>query len=139
MGFLSGRTNRATYWLCLAILAGLTTALALWTGKAARVSEVILLFIAVPRLHDIDRSGWIAAGVIGLEYVSALALFVYLDDVDLAMMGMGVVTLIMATLMIWLGVIPGDQYGNRYGDAPPPGLSLWKRTRTKVATKHLFE
>lgn len=127
MGFLGGRMNRATYWACIGFMVAVFGALYVFGGMQPRVSEVVLLLLVVPRLHDINRSGWIAVGVFALEITIAVALSVWLDDEELVLEGLGFVALAIAALLIWLGIVPGDRYENRYGDAPKPGVSFGRR------------
>lgn len=127
MGFLGGRMNRATYWSCIGFMVTVVGALYVFGGIQPRISEVVLVLLVVPRLHDIDRSGWIAAGIFALEITIVLALSAWLDDEELVLEGLGFVALAIAVLLIWLGIIPGDQYGNRYGEAPRPGVSFGRR------------
>jgi len=127
MGFLRGRMNRATYWACIGCIAAMVGAFYFFGGVQPRVTEVVLILLVVPRLHDIDRSGWIAIGVFALEITIALVLSVWLDDEELVLEGLVFVALAIAVLLIWLGTIPGDQYGNRYGEAPRPGVGFGRR------------
>jgi len=127
MSFLRGRMNRANYWLSIILVITLTVAFTALSGKDPHVSEVVLLMLVIPRLHDIDRTGWIAVGVVAFEIAATIGLFAWLDDEELVFQGMGFVTLAIAVLMIWLGSIPGDRYGNRYGDAPKPGIFFRKK------------
>src|SRR5215204_881364 len=57
LGFLKGRMNRATYWLGLAVGLAVFALLRIFM-KDASINEVVLLILAIPRLHDTGRSGW---------------------------------------------------------------------------------
>ena len=55
----SGRTNRATYWTGIAVILVLMSVIGVATGKPPHIGEVVLIFLGVPRLHDIGKSGWL--------------------------------------------------------------------------------
>lgn len=129
MGFLQGRANRATYWFSLGIVAVLLAIIALVFRGPAKVSEVVLIMVCVPRLHDIGRSGWIAGGVVLAEIAVAIGgIFIFLGDTYFV--AMGVMVLVIAGLLIWLGTLPGDPLTNRFGDQPAPGIGFKPKMRT---------
>jgi uncharacterized membrane protein YhaH (DUF805 family) len=130
MHFLKGRTNRATYWVGLAILALMIGAWAYVAHGDAKVSEGVLIFIAVPRLHDIGRSGWFVLGPLVLEIVGVVAA-VALLPLETAKVVMGVISLVIFGLMALLGCLPGTRVENRFGPPPAPGLDFKPRARVR--------
>lgn len=128
MAMLQGRMNRAMYWLCVAIIAALYFAMNFVFQKHTPISEVVLIFLCVPRLHDIGRSGWFALIPIALEIGAAVAAFSSLPQ-ETALTVMGIIVLIIGGLIIWLGCIPGDPSTNRFGEAPTPGLEFKRANR----------
>jgi uncharacterized membrane protein YhaH (DUF805 family) len=118
---LKSRMNRAMYGLLLGILLLVHVTLSVLGSKSVSVSEVILVFLAVPRLHDIGKSGWfvlvgLAVEVAGIVIGSSLPL-------EQAQSVFALTSLVIAGLMIWLGVIPGSPDPNHWGEPPEPGLS----------------
>jgi len=124
MGFLSGRANRATYWFSLGVVALLVVTGALLFHAPVKVSEIVLVFVCVPRLHDIGRSGWIAGGVFLVEIAVITAAALLLQDEDGILAVAGVMALVIAGLLIWLGCIPSDRVSNAYGGQPGPGIGF---------------
>ncbi|MBO9560357.1 MAG: DUF805 domain-containing protein [Caulobacter sp.] len=124
MGFLRGRTNRATYWLSLGVVATLIAITALVFHQPVKVSEILLIIVCVPRLHDIGRSGWIAGGVFIAEIVAIILAALLLHDEDGIYAVGGVAALIIGGLLIWLGCIPSDKVSNAYGGPPKPGIGF---------------
>ena len=122
-----GRINRATYWLCVALVLGLVLLANLVSTKRAAVPEFMLFAIAMPRLHDIGRTGWWAGGAFILELVLAAATLVaatqHLISADGMLAILGVFTLVIAGLLIYLGTVPGNVAANRFGEPPRAGLS----------------
>lgn len=127
--FNYGRINRTTYWALVAMIVAITVIARLLIGDTARVSEVVLLWIAVPRLHDIGRSGWWAGGVLGIEVAGVIVTLVTQPSLAGVQLAAGIFVLLLGVLMIVLGCLPGEPEANDYGDAPPPGFGS-SRTRT---------
>ena len=113
------RTNRVTYWVGLGLLLAVTFAFKYLGNKPFAVSEGIVAALCIPRLHDIGKSGWIALGLLALEFV-----LLFVSALNLTVMGIYV--LAMSGLIIWLGCIPGDDQANKWGDPPKAGLSIGK-------------
>jgi len=121
--FRKGRMNRATYWLILVLIVAGYAALIALDKKPPAILEVLFVIIGVPRLHDLGRSGWWMAAVIGLELVGiglTVALFPFAD----LLVGAGLTVFAMLLAMIVLGLIPGEASTNAFGDVPAPGLSF---------------
>lgn len=124
-GVLKGRSNRASYWLLLGVAIAAYAALMIFTSKKAPIGEVVLIFICVPRLHDIGWSGWWAGAIIAAEILVGIFAVVMLP-IDLASIAVGGFILLVALLLVLLGLIPGQPFANAYGDPPAPGLSFGK-------------
>jgi uncharacterized membrane protein YhaH (DUF805 family) len=119
------RINRASYWLLVAVAVGLVFVLT-YFGKRSSIFEIALVLVAVPRLHDIGRSGWIVAGVIALEIAVIGIAAVASGDPEIILTASGAFVVFIALLGIWLGAIPGEPHANKWGPPPAPGLSFNK-------------
>src|SRR4051794_17935802 len=95
----TGRTNRATYWVSAAVVVGLMVAIALIAPSQAKISEVVLVILAVPRLHDIGRTGWWVMAGVAFELVGLMVALLVLHSLAAA----GLVSLGIFGLMAWLG------------------------------------
>ncbi|MDE2184573.1 MAG: DUF805 domain-containing protein [Alphaproteobacteria bacterium] len=115
--------NRATYWLCVGLFVALVVALNFLGPKARIPGEVILVFVCVPRLHDIGLSGWYFLIGIAVE-ILGLAVGFTLFPADQALIGIGIAAFLIALLLLWLGVRPGEVGPNAWGDPPGPGLQF---------------
>jgi uncharacterized membrane protein YhaH (DUF805 family) len=130
-----GRINRQTYFTGLVIVA------ALWAASVALQikipGEAIALVIAVPRLHDIGRSGWWAGGAIMIELVLMTAGIAFIATTNAETMAslaiIGLVIFYWAAL-IWLGCMHGQPNANQYGDPPPPSVSFGTYLKPKAST-----
>jgi len=122
MNFLKGRTNRATYWAAAAIVVVLYTLLNLVLPGRSSVSELVLIFLCVPRLHDIGRTGWLVLAPLAFEIAAAVTLVVLPGDQGVMVLGLAALVILGA--IIWLGAIPGDPEANRFGEPPAPGVQL---------------
>jgi uncharacterized membrane protein YhaH (DUF805 family) len=131
-----GRINRATYFLCLAILS------AVWAAAVAsqvRVpGEIIALVISIPRLHDIGKSAWWAGAAFLVELVvvfGALPFAISGHNVGVIEIAGGMFALVLWGLMIWLGCVRGQEGVNKYGEPPPAGVSFKTYRMTKTAAE----
>jgi uncharacterized membrane protein YhaH (DUF805 family) len=127
---LQGRINRASYWAAILTGAAVFALIRMFDPKAT-LAEVVVLFICVPRLHDIGRSGWWAGAAIIGEFVMVGFLTVSLDAMLVAS---GLYVMLIGLLMIVLGCIPGQADTNRFGPPPAPGLG-WSKTRPTPAQR----
>lgn len=125
-GFLQGRSNRVDYWTSIAIVIAVSMGLRLlFGGYGGVIHEVVLLLVAIPRLHDIGRSGWWGVGALAIAYAIGLGLAARfgLEQYEIyAPWILGYVLLCVTLLGAW----NGDPDENRFGPPPPSGLS-WKR------------
>jgi uncharacterized membrane protein YhaH (DUF805 family) len=110
------RTNRATYWLMLAMLVGLLVLFELFLPPRTSHGAYLLTIAALGRLHDLGRSAWQAA-VPGAT--ATVAEMLYPDHLILAAIA-GAAYLAM---LIALGVIPGMPGRNAWGEPPGPGTN----------------
>ena len=131
MDFLKGRTSRPTYWLTVGICVLLYGVIYLVTGDHMSISEVVLMIVCIPRLHDIGKSGWWAGSVLLAEF-ALLALALATLSLEQATQAMGIFVFVVAGLMVWLGCIPGQPFANKFGEPPAPGF-LWKQAKPKPA------
>ncbi len=125
LGFLEGRSNRVDYWTSIAVLVALSVGFRLlFGGGGGVIQEFVLVMVAVPRLHDIGRSGWWAVAAFGIEWVGVSALVLVGGDqwATNSLWILGYVVLCVVVLGAWSGD-PGE---NRFGPRPPSGLS-WSK------------
>ena len=126
MKFLGTRMNRATYWMCLGSIVVLALFLTFaLEKKSGYVSEVILVLMCVPRMHDLGRSGWIICGIFS-AYLLLVVTLVSALDLETAQISLGIINLVITGLLLWLGIIPGQPAANSYGEPPKPGISFGK-------------
>jgi len=128
---LKSRLNRASYW----VMVGVALAAMLVSGLVFRhplpAALVVMLIAAVPRLHDLGRSGWWAGGV----FVALMALFFGGDFVlprQTFQNALGVAVLVLPGLLACLGALPGQKADNPFGPPPPRGLSFKPRAQTEA-------
>jgi uncharacterized membrane protein YhaH (DUF805 family) len=126
MKAFSGRINRKTYWAMIALSALLLTGFALMFKSQIHIQEVVLALLCIPRLHDIGKSGWLFLWGIGAEIVGIILSFTFLPT-GAVTIGLGLATLAIAGLVIWLGCIPGQKISNRFGEPTQAGIQ-WKRS-----------
>jgi uncharacterized membrane protein YhaH (DUF805 family) len=121
--------NRPTYWLCY-VLFMLIVSVLVFSGTPPKGGmELMMIFIGIPRLHDIGRSGWLVGiAIIGEIIVIFGALFAG-ASVDTLEITAGVVFLVIAALGIWLGLISGDAQANTWGEPPQPGIRFGRPLR----------
>lgn len=129
MQAFKGRMNRATYWTAIGFVVVLYAIFTAVLKSDLRVQEVVLAFACVPRLHDIGKSGWVFLVGLAVELIGVIASFTLLSGDDLYV-GLGVTTIAIACLVVWLGLIPGEAEVNRFGPAPPSGVTLKPNPQT---------
>ena len=117
--FIQGRGNRARYWTSIALLAAFMLVGRLLLHWEGSISEVLLAFLCVPRLHDIGRSGWWMLLLIPIEVMTIVGMSVSLAGAELLVLAANVLLLL---LIVALGLIPGQREANRFGLPPAPGL-----------------
>jgi uncharacterized membrane protein YhaH (DUF805 family) len=122
---LKYRINRSTYWLCYAVFIVLISVLA-YIGKLNGGMEMMMVLIGVPRLHDIGRSGWLIGAAILTEIV-VIVVAAIVASIDALEITGGLVVLTIASLGVWLGMIPGQPCANQWGDPPGPGIRFGRR------------
>lgn len=130
MKALEGRYNRATYWTAIGVMATLFAGISLVAKSPPHIREAVLIFLAVPRLHDIGKSGWLALWPLGLEIVGAIVgLAILPNEAFLAVMGF--ITLIILGLVVWLGCISGQPFANRFGEPPAAGIGFGRKSTVR--------
>jgi uncharacterized membrane protein YhaH (DUF805 family) len=100
------------------------------SSKQIPVSEVALVFLCVPKLHDIGRSGWFVLIGVALELAGLVIGFSFFS-LETAKAVTGVAVLAMAGLLVWLGTVRGDPNANRWGDPPPSGIQFRRRAKAE--------
>ena len=128
MEFLKQRINRATYWLCIAVLLALGVAASIFNVSAGGIS----LAFAIPyilRMHDLGWTGKWVLLVYVLQFACGIAMAVTLSP-DSLLVGLGVVGLAVSAWIILLGSLRGQAAPNSYGEPPPPGIISFKGGET---------
>lgn len=135
----NGRIGQKDYWIGVAILfaAGLVLGWIPLIGTLISLASVYFgVCVSSKRLHDMGKSGWLAAipyGVTALALVLSAATVIggiasagYGNDFG-AMAGMGgamgvwgLAVLVNLGFLIWLGVTAGQAGDNAYGPPPQP-------------------
>ncbi|RYD97802.1 MAG: DUF805 domain-containing protein [Sphingomonadales bacterium] len=128
MKALNIRYNRATYLTFLSIFVALIVVLANVMERPPGMGEVVLVLLGVPRLHDLGRSGWWMAAPIVAEIGLVTAMLARGSSLEDMQIGAGALTLAILVAMIVLGLIPGEDGPNRWGDPPPNGIN-WRNPR----------
>lgn len=143
--FLSfeGRTRRSHFWIAWLILLGVGVVTG-WIPLLGILLSLALIWpnlaIAVKRLHDMGRSGWLALAPIGISIICLFAGFAVLGAGALAagtanaydeaagfamMAAMGpamllfaVAALIGLAFLLWIGLTDSQPGENRFGPNP---------------------
>jgi uncharacterized membrane protein YhaH (DUF805 family) len=93
----------------------------LYPGKVpVRVFAITMLLlgyfvafvVATKRLHDLDLSGWWAAGVLGAWYLTTFVLIHFVQEQTYIPIA---TTLMLSGFVIWLGSAKGISGANRFG------------------------
>jgi uncharacterized membrane protein YhaH (DUF805 family) len=122
--------NRALYLLTLSLVILLYLTLNFVSSKHGSISEGVLIFLCIPRLHDIGKSGWFVLIGIFIEVIGLVVGFSFFS-LEGAKAVEGLAVIIIIGLLIWLGTIPGDPTPNRWGEPPAPGVQFWRGKRLK--------
>ena len=133
-----GRINRPTYFLCLAILVTVYALLIHFMAKPPHIAELLAVLIAVPRLHDIGKSAWWAGAAIAAELIvvfGALPFAIGANNTNIVLIAGGLFVFAALGLMTLLGCIRGQEGVNKYGEAPPPGVSFKTYIMNKTAAE----
>lgn len=134
MRALNGRMNRPTYWLSFGIVVLLYVAINFMSDKPIAASEVVFVFLCVPRLHDIGKSGWFVLIGFAVELVGVVVGFSFFA-LEEAKAVMGLAVLVMVGLAIWLGTMRGEPFANKWGEPPLPGLNFRQRDPVSGETR----
>ena len=106
----------------MAVAVAICVAIGLIMHSPFQGAPLLLLIIAVPRLHDIGKSGWWALGVLAVEFLAGMAIGKFLPPEQL-LSAITATALVVVALAILLGCLPGQGEPNRYGPVPASGLS----------------
>jgi uncharacterized membrane protein YhaH (DUF805 family) len=120
---LKGRINRATYWAIVGVAIAAILISVLVFRRPLPAALVVMLIAAIPRLHDLGRTGWWAGGV----FVALMALFFgggFALPPKAFQNALGAAVLVLPVLLSALGGLPGQAGDNRFGPPPPRGLSI---------------
>jgi uncharacterized membrane protein YhaH (DUF805 family) len=121
------RTNRVSYLAYLAIFVASLFVIRLFDAKYS-LSEALIIGIAIPRLHDLGRSGWWAVVAFVFELAGVIGAFVFLPFASARVM-VGIIVVVLFVLATVLGFIPGQRVENRFGPPPGPGVAWRRRPR----------
>jgi uncharacterized membrane protein YhaH (DUF805 family) len=113
------RMNRATYGV---LLAGLVVAYVVLvnTMKHPPGAELVVAIIAVPRLHDVGRSGWWLLILFVGELVAVG--IGWPGGAEGILIAGGFYVLLCLALLVVLGFIPGQRTANSWGEPPVRGF-----------------
>ena len=134
---MRGRINRPTYWLLLGGFAAFYVIVSMIGIRPPRIGEGLLIFLCVPRLHDLGKSGWWVLIPLSIELgavIVAIAAFSVEEDYVL----LGSAVLIVAGFIVVLGLIPGQPQANRFGE-PPKSIFAFKERRKVTETEEIFK
>lgn len=81
------------------------------------VGAGVVTVAQIRRLHDLGRTGWWVAAILGLQIVAAIGLVTAGLPEDTIYLIAGLTT--VAAPIILLGALPGEAHENRFG--PQPG------------------
>ena len=86
--------------------------------------SLIMIFVCVPRLHDIGRTGWFALGLWVAEVQVEIQLFPYRPTrfIEAPTMSTIVLAVAVVAVLVCLGLIPGQPGANKFGPPCRPGL-----------------
>jgi uncharacterized membrane protein YhaH (DUF805 family) len=125
----SYRMNRTSYGIALVALIVAYIVL-VNTVKRPPGAEAIVAFIAVPRLHDIGRSGWWLLPLFGGEFL-AVAIG-WSGGVEGILLAGGMYVLFCLVLLTVLAFIPGQSTANNWGEPPGPGVRFGRSAPAKA-------
>lgn len=135
----NGRIGQRDYWIGIGILFAANLVLS-WVPLIGVVVSLAATYAGIcvssKRLHDMGRSGWLAAIPFGIyvaaivlsavAFIGALGAAGYNNDLGF-LTGMGVLGLLWTlaivlniAFVIWLGVTAGQPDDNLYGPVPQP-------------------
>ena len=129
--------NRATYWSVLGLMVVFVIAVAAFGFRTPRIAEGLLIFLCVPRLHDLGKSGWWVLIPLGIELVALIVAMAAVTP-DEAGLIFGGVLLVVVGFVVVLGLIPGQPHANRFGELPKY-LFAFKERRKIRETEEIFK
>lgn len=124
-----GRLRRRDFWLLFILMIGASAALAFavrrglglapddpWMDALNLVTAWPMTAIAVKRLHDRDRSGWLVIIIWAQTAVSMLAALY--PGSRLQVIAQVLFGLVQLWMLVDLGILDGTKGPNRYGPSP---------------------
>ena len=134
---MRGRMNRATYWSILGGMIVFVVVVVMFGVRPPRIGEGLLIFLCVPRLHDLGKSGWWVLIPLGIEVIALVIAFsgFSADRTDAIFGG---VFLAIAGFVVALGLIPGQPHANRFGE-PPKSIFPFRERRKVEETGEIFK
>ena len=134
---MRGRMNRATYRSILGGMVAFVVVVAMFGVRPPRIGEGLLIFLCVPRLHDLGKSGCWVLVPLGIELVALVVAFTAFSADDASVI-FGGVFLVMAGFVVVLGLIPGQPHANRFGE-PPKSIFPFRERRKVEETGEIFK
>jgi uncharacterized membrane protein YhaH (DUF805 family) len=134
---MRGRINRATYWLLLGSFAAFYIIISMIGVRPPRIGEGLLIFLCVPRLHDLGKSGWWVVIPLALELGAVIVAIAAFSAED-AYVLLGGAVLVFAGFIVVLGLIPGQPQANRFGE-PPKSIFAFRERRKVSETEEIFK
>jgi len=114
------RMNRASFGLLLAIMVAAYVVM-VNVMKRPPGAEILVVFITVPRLHDVGLSGWWIL-LLFLGEFAAILIGATVGGSSGILIGGGIFVLVALLALIGLALIPGESGENRWGPPPAPGI-----------------
>ena len=108
------RIDRAIYWLLLALASAVFVAAWSFFSSPPQLGVAVIL-TAIPRLHDIGRSGWWSIGLF-IASVHVQTLFSTGPEVFVGSRLIAIILAVpLAGALVALGMIPGQPGANAFG------------------------
>jgi len=105
------------FWFGIAIII-ITLMTLKHLGSSVNINEFLVIFISIPRLHDLDKSGWYAIIPFTAEIFFIILMSLYgNNEYFISLIGF-----IYIVFIVILGAIPGQSMANRFGNPPRPWL-----------------
>jgi uncharacterized membrane protein YhaH (DUF805 family) len=134
---MRGRINRATYWLLLGGFAAFYVIISMIGVRPPRIGEGLLIFLCVPRLHDLGKSGWWVVIPLAIELGAVIVAIAAFSGED-AYVLLGGAVLVVAGFIVVLGLIRGQPQANRFGE-PPKTIFAFRERRKVSETEEIFK
>jgi uncharacterized membrane protein YhaH (DUF805 family) len=113
--------NRASYAMLLGMLVAAYIVMIKFLERPPG-AEIFVALIAVPRLHDIGKSGWWLLTLLVGEVIAVIIGWPY--GTDGILIASGLFVLFSLALLVILAFVPGQTSANEWGEPPEPGIRL---------------